>query len=97
MQVCFADRWQCTDAPFSSRLATSSLRCAVHTWNGAVAIQGQTGVITMTLTSAACPLTGVMENQIRTGLAAVGCIEDFPGRLAVGAGLAARRYHRQRS
>jgi metal-sulfur cluster biosynthetic enzyme/ribosomal protein L22 len=43
----------------------------------AVAVQGRTAVITMTLTSAACPLTGVMENQIRTGLAALGCIEDF--------------------
>ena len=43
----------------------------------AVAVQGQTAVITMTLTSAACPLTGIMENQIRTGLAALGCIEDF--------------------
>jgi metal-sulfur cluster biosynthetic enzyme/ribosomal protein L22 len=41
----------------------------------AVAIQGQTAVITMTLTSAACPLTGVMESQIRTAL--LGCIEDF--------------------
>jgi metal-sulfur cluster biosynthetic enzyme len=43
----------------------------------AIAIQGQTAVITMTLTSAACPLTGVMENQIRTVLPALGCIEDF--------------------
>jgi metal-sulfur cluster biosynthetic enzyme len=43
----------------------------------AVAVQGQTAVITMTLTSAACPLTGIMEDQIRTGLAALGCIEDF--------------------
>jgi metal-sulfur cluster biosynthetic enzyme len=31
----------------------------------------------MTLTSAACPLTGVMENQIRTALTSLGCIEDF--------------------
>ena len=43
----------------------------------AVAVQGQTAVITMTLTSAACPLTGVMENQIRAGLAALGGIENF--------------------
>ncbi|HEV2258698.1 MAG TPA: iron-sulfur cluster assembly protein [Streptosporangiaceae bacterium] len=43
----------------------------------AVTVDGQTAVITMTLTSAACPLTGVMENQIRTELAAVGCIEGF--------------------
>jgi metal-sulfur cluster biosynthetic enzyme len=34
-------------------------------------------VIAMTLTSAACPLTGVMENQIRTALASLGCIEEF--------------------
>jgi metal-sulfur cluster biosynthetic enzyme/ribosomal protein L22 len=41
----------------------------------AVAVQGQTAVITMTLTSAACPLTGVMENQIRTAL--LGRVDDF--------------------
>jgi metal-sulfur cluster biosynthetic enzyme len=29
----------------------------------------------MTLTSAACPLTGVMESQIRTAL--LGCVDDF--------------------
>ena len=43
----------------------------------AVTAEGQTAVIAMTLTSAACPLTGVMENQIRTELAPLGCIEDF--------------------
>jgi metal-sulfur cluster biosynthetic enzyme/ribosomal protein L22 len=43
----------------------------------AVTIDGQAAVITMTLTSAACPLTGVVENQIRTELVALGCIEDF--------------------
>ena len=43
----------------------------------AVAIEGRTAVITMTLTSPACPLTGVMENQIRTGLAGLGSVEDF--------------------
>jgi metal-sulfur cluster biosynthetic enzyme len=31
----------------------------------------------MTLTSAACPLTGVMENQIRSELAGLDCIEGF--------------------
>ncbi|MFZ0166643.1 MAG: hypothetical protein WAL12_23940, partial [Trebonia sp.] len=39
--------------------------------------EGRTAVITMTLTSAACPLTHVMESQIRTGLAALDCVEDF--------------------
>jgi len=43
----------------------------------AVAIEGRTAVITMTLTSAACPLTHVMESQIRTGLAALACVDDF--------------------
>jgi metal-sulfur cluster biosynthetic enzyme/ribosomal protein L22 len=43
----------------------------------AVAVEGRTAVITMTLTSAACPLTHVLESQIRTGLAALGCVEDF--------------------
>jgi len=43
----------------------------------AVAIEGQTAVITMTLTSAACPLTHVMESQIRSGLAALDCVEGF--------------------
>ena len=43
----------------------------------AVAMQGRTAVITMTLTSPACPLTGIMENQIRAGLAPLGGVEDF--------------------
>ena len=43
----------------------------------AVAIEGRTAVITMTLTSPACPLTHVMESQIRTGLAALDCVEGF--------------------
>jgi metal-sulfur cluster biosynthetic enzyme len=43
----------------------------------AIAIEGRTAVITMTLTSAACPLTHVMESQIRTGLAALDCVEGF--------------------
>jgi metal-sulfur cluster biosynthetic enzyme/ribosomal protein L22 len=43
----------------------------------AVAIEARTAVITMTLTSAACPLTHVMESQIRTGLAALDCVEGF--------------------
>ena len=43
----------------------------------AVAVEGRTAAITMTLTSAACPLTGVMENQIRAGLAPLRGIENF--------------------
>jgi metal-sulfur cluster biosynthetic enzyme len=43
----------------------------------AVAVEERTAAITMTLTSAACPLTGVMENQIRAELAAVDEIDDF--------------------
>ena len=43
----------------------------------AVAIEGSTAVITMTLTSAACPLTHVMESQIRTALAPLDRVEDF--------------------
>jgi metal-sulfur cluster biosynthetic enzyme/ribosomal protein L22 len=43
----------------------------------AVAVEGRTAVITMTLTSAACPLTGVLESQIRTELALLGCVDDF--------------------
>ena len=43
----------------------------------AVAMQGRTAVITMTLTSPACPLTGIMENQIRAGLAPLGGVDDF--------------------
>jgi metal-sulfur cluster biosynthetic enzyme/ribosomal protein L22 len=43
----------------------------------AVALEGRTAIITMTLTSAACPLTNVMESQIRAGLAALDCVEDF--------------------
>ncbi len=42
----------------------------------AVTVDGRTAVVTMTLTSAACPLTGVMENQVRAELAALGCVED---------------------
>ena len=43
----------------------------------AVAVQGRTAVITMTLTSAACPLTGVLENQIRAELASLDAIDGF--------------------
>jgi metal-sulfur cluster biosynthetic enzyme/ribosomal protein L22 len=43
----------------------------------AVAVEGRTAVITMTLTSAACPLTGVLESQICTELAVLGCVDDF--------------------
>ena len=39
-------------------------------------IEGGTAVITMTLTSAACPLTGVLEDQIRTGLAELDGVAD---------------------
>jgi metal-sulfur cluster biosynthetic enzyme/ribosomal protein L22 len=43
----------------------------------AVSIQERTAVITMTLTSAACPLTGVLESQIRTELAPLEDIDEF--------------------
>jgi metal-sulfur cluster biosynthetic enzyme/ribosomal protein L22 len=43
----------------------------------AVAVEGRTAVITMTLTSAACPLTGVLESQIRAGLAPLDGVDDF--------------------
>jgi len=42
-----------------------------------VVLEGRTAVITMTLTSAACPLTGVLEDQIRAGLVPLGCVDDF--------------------
>jgi metal-sulfur cluster biosynthetic enzyme len=42
-----------------------------------VAVEGRIAVITMTLTSAACPLTGVLEDQIRAGLALLDCVDDF--------------------
>ncbi len=43
----------------------------------AVTVEGPTAVITMSLTSAACPLTGVMEDQIRAGLTPLSGIEGF--------------------
>lgn len=43
----------------------------------AVTMREGTAVITMTLTSAACPLTGVLENQIRAELAPLDSIEGF--------------------
>jgi metal-sulfur cluster biosynthetic enzyme/ribosomal protein L22 len=43
----------------------------------AVTVEDRTAVLTMTLTSAACPLTGIMENQIRTELAPLGAIDGF--------------------
>jgi len=42
-----------------------------------IAAVGRTAVITMTLTSAACPLTGVMEDQIRARLAGLPGIDGF--------------------
>jgi metal-sulfur cluster biosynthetic enzyme len=59
----------------------------------AIAIEERTAVITMTLTSAACPLTDVLENQIRAELARLDTIEGF----RVGwQWLAAYRHDRQR-
>jgi metal-sulfur cluster biosynthetic enzyme len=43
----------------------------------AVTVQARTAVITMTLSSAACPLTSVLEDQIRTELAPLGGIDGF--------------------
>jgi metal-sulfur cluster biosynthetic enzyme len=43
----------------------------------AVTVAGQTVVITMTLTSAACPLTSVMESQIQAGLDLVDGVDGF--------------------
>jgi metal-sulfur cluster biosynthetic enzyme len=42
-----------------------------------VTIEERTAVITMTLTSPACPLTGIMEDQIRTELAPLGDLDGF--------------------
>jgi metal-sulfur cluster biosynthetic enzyme/ribosomal protein L22 len=42
-----------------------------------VAVRDRTAVLTMTLTSAACPLTSIMEDQIRDELAAVPGIAGF--------------------
>jgi metal-sulfur cluster biosynthetic enzyme/ribosomal protein L22 len=43
----------------------------------AVEIRDKTAVITMTLTSAACPLSRIMEDQIRTGLAPLDRLDGF--------------------
>jgi metal-sulfur cluster biosynthetic enzyme len=43
----------------------------------AVEVRDRTAVITMTLTSAACPLSQIMESQIRRELGSVGDIDDF--------------------
>jgi metal-sulfur cluster biosynthetic enzyme len=43
----------------------------------AVAVGERTAVITMTLTSAACPLTGILEDQIRAVLAPLSCVDGF--------------------
>jgi metal-sulfur cluster biosynthetic enzyme len=43
----------------------------------AVRVEDRTAVITMTLTSAACPLTKIMEDQIGIELASLGDIEGF--------------------
>jgi metal-sulfur cluster biosynthetic enzyme len=43
----------------------------------AVAVEERTAVITMTLTSAACPLTGILEDQIRAVLAPLSCVDGF--------------------
>jgi metal-sulfur cluster biosynthetic enzyme len=43
----------------------------------AVTVEERTAVITMTLTSPACPLTGIMEDQIRTELASLGHLDGF--------------------
>jgi metal-sulfur cluster biosynthetic enzyme/ribosomal protein L22 len=43
----------------------------------AVEVRDRTAVITMTLTSAACPLSQIMEAQIRAGLGSLGGIDGF--------------------
>jgi metal-sulfur cluster biosynthetic enzyme len=43
----------------------------------AVTVEDRTAVITMTLTSPACPLTGIMEDQIRTELGPLGDLDGF--------------------
>ncbi len=43
----------------------------------AITVQERTAVITMTLTSAACPLTGVLESQIQTELVPLADIDGF--------------------
>jgi metal-sulfur cluster biosynthetic enzyme/ribosomal protein L22 len=43
----------------------------------AIRVDGRTALLTMTLTSAACPLTAVLENQIRTALAPLGHVDGF--------------------
>jgi metal-sulfur cluster biosynthetic enzyme len=43
----------------------------------AVEIRDRTAVITMTLTSAACPLSRIMEDQIRTGLTPLDRLDGF--------------------
>ena len=63
----------------------------------AVTVQRRTAVITMTLTSAACPVTGVMEDQIRAGLAPLSGVDEVRIDWRWDAGLAARRHDRQRS
>ncbi|MET0189250.1 metal-sulfur cluster biosynthetic enzyme [Pseudonocardia sediminis] len=40
-------------------------------------VEGKTAVIDMTLTSAACPLTDVIEEQTRSALTADGMVEDI--------------------
>jgi metal-sulfur cluster biosynthetic enzyme len=40
-------------------------------------VEARTAIITMTLTSAACPLTRVMEDQMRTELAGIPGVDDF--------------------
>ena len=61
-----------------------------------VEIQDRVAVITMTLTSAACPLTSIMEDQIRTELAGLGDLAGFRVELGLAAALAASRYDRER-
>ena len=43
----------------------------------AVRVEGRSAAITMTLTSAACPLTTVLESQIRTRLAPLSRVGGF--------------------
>ncbi len=43
----------------------------------AVEVRDRTAVITMTLTSAACPLSQIMETQIRSVLGSLGGIDDY--------------------
>ena len=61
-----------------------------------IAVDSRVATIDMTLTSAACPLTDVIEDQARAALVSGGLVDDITHQLGVDAAVGSGEDHRRR-